>query len=88
MLQQRSVRAVAGLVGPAAPPLWDLLVTTLLAGTGAVAFAIVVAYLSSVAAVRLRLDPDTYGIPVVTSSVDLVGAVLLTGTAVALGVVA
>lgn len=81
-------RAVAGLVGPAAPPLGDLLLTTLLAGTGAVAFAIVVAYLSSVAAVRLRLDPDTYGIPVVTSSVDLVGAVLLTGTAVALGVVA
>ena len=81
-------RAVAGLVGPAAPALGGLLLTTLVAGAGAVAFAIVVAYLSTVAAVRLRLDPDTYGIPVVTSSVDVVGAVLLTGTALLLGVVA
>jgi mgtE-like transporter len=80
-------RAVAGLVGPAAPPLGELLVTTLIAGAGVVAFALAVAYLSGVAAVRLRLDPDTYGIPVVTSSVDLVGAALLTSVAIALGVV-
>ena len=58
------------------------------AGVGVVAFALAVAYLSGVAAVRLRLDPDTYGVPVVTSSVDLVGAALLTGVAVLLGVVA
>ena len=44
--------------------------------------------LSGVAPFRLRLDPDTYGIPVVTSSVDLVGVALLTTVAVALGVVA
>jgi mgtE-like transporter len=80
-------RAVAGLVGPAEPALVGLLVTTLVAGAGVVAFALAVAYLSAVAAVRLRLDPDTYGIPVVTSSVDLVGAALLTSVAIALGVV-
>jgi mgtE-like transporter len=80
-------RAVAGLVGPAAPALGGLLLTTLLAGAGVVAFALAVAYLSGVAAFRLRLDPDTYGIPVVTSSVDLVGAALLTSVAVLLGVV-
>ena len=80
-------RAVAGLVGPAAPPLPELLLTTFLAGVGVVAFALAVAYLSGVAAFRLRLDPDTYGVPTVTSSVDLVGAVLLTSVAVGLGVV-
>ena len=81
-------RAVAGLVGPAAPALGGLLVTTLMAGAGVLAFAFAVAYLSGVGAVRLRLDPDTYGIPLVTSSVDLVGAALLTSVAVVLGVVA
>ncbi len=60
--------------------------TTLVAGFGAVTFAFAIAYLSGVAAVQVRLDPDTYGIPIVTSSVDLVGAVLLTSTAVLLGV--
>ncbi len=81
-------RAVAGLVGPAAPALPGLLATTLVAGAGVVAFAFTVAYVSGVGAFRLRLDPDTYGIPVVTSSVDLVGVALLTTVAVALGVVA
>lgn len=81
-------RAMAGLVGPAAPSLGGLLLTTLVAGVGVVAFALAVAYWSGVSAYRLRLDPDTYGIPVVTSSVDVVGAALLTGVAVALGVVA
>ena len=81
-------RAVAGLVGPAAPALPGLLATTLVAGAGVVAFAFTVAYVSGIGAFRLRLDPDTYGIPVVTSSVDLVGVALLTTVAVALGVVA
>lgn len=78
---------MAGLVGPAQPGVAALVLVTLVAGTGAVAFALAVAYLTGVAAVRVRLDPDTYGIPIVTSSVDLVGVALLTGTAVLLGVV-
>jgi mgtE-like transporter len=81
-------RAMAGLVGPAAPALGGLLLTTFVAGAGVVAFALAVAYWSGVSAYRLRLDPDTYGIPIVTSSVDVVGAALLTGVAVLLGVVA
>ncbi len=79
--------AVAGLIGPADPGLGAVVGTTLIAGVGAVTFAFAIAYLSGVAAVQVRLDPDTYGIPVVTSSVDLVGAVLLTSTAVLLSVV-
>jgi mgtE-like transporter len=78
--------AVSGLLGPTAPGLADMVATTLVAGFGAVTFAFAIAYLSGVAAVQVRLDPDTYGIPIVTSSVDLVGAVLLTSTAVLLGV--
>jgi len=77
---------VAGLIGPALPGLGSVVVVTLVAGAGAVAFAFAVADASGVASVRLRLDPDTFGIPVVTASVDLVGALLLIGTAIALGV--
>ena len=35
--------------------------------------------------VEVNLDPDTYGIPVVTASVDFVGAVALIVTVVAVG---
>ena len=78
--------AVAGLIGPALPGLGSVVAVTLVAGAGAVAFAFAVAEVSGVASVRLRLDPDTFGIPVVTASVDLVGALLLIGTAIVLGV--
>ncbi len=78
--------AVSGLVGPAAPGVVAVIATALVAGFVAVAFAFAVAYLSGVAAVQVRLDPDTYGIPIVTSSVDLVGAFVLITTAIALGV--
>ena len=37
-------------------------------------FVIVVAYTTTIAAYRTDVDPDTYGIPIVSSSVDLVGA--------------
>ena len=36
-----------------------------------------VAYYGTIAAYRLGLDPDNYGIPLVTSSMDLVGAFAL-----------
>jgi mgtE-like transporter len=78
---------VADLFGQAGPGLATMVGGTLLAAVGAVTFALAVADLSAIAAVRLRLDPDTYGIPLVTSSVDLVGVVLLTAVFVALGAV-
>ncbi len=78
---------VAGWAGQAGPGLGTMVAGALLAGVGAVTFALVVADLSAVTAVRLRLDPDTYGIPIVTSSVDMVGAVLFTTVFVALGAV-
>ena len=37
----------------------------------------IVAYYSTIVSVRVGLDPDTYGIPLVTSSMDLFGAFTL-----------
>jgi mgtE-like transporter len=59
----------------------------LLGGLSAVVFVVFVAYYGSVASFRVGVDPDTYGIPVVTSSVDFVGAVALVVTIAALGLV-
>jgi mgtE-like transporter len=42
-----------------------------------VLFVVAVAYYGTVAAYRTGVDPDTYGIPVVSSSVDFVGAFTL-----------
>jgi mgtE-like transporter len=47
---------------------------------------VVVAYYTTMAAYRFGLDPDTYGIPVVMSALDLVGAFTLILAMVAVGV--
>jgi len=54
----------------------------LLIGLGALmiiigGLAIDLAYYGTVAAYRTGVDPDTYGIPIVSSSVDFVGAFTL-----------
>jgi mgtE-like transporter len=59
----------------------------LLGGAVATAFALAVAYYATASAVGLRVDPDTYGIPMVTSSVDFAGVVALVVAAAAFGVV-
>jgi len=45
-----------------------------------------VAYYGTMAATRVGLDPDTHGIPIVTSTVDFVGAVALIVAVISLGV--
>jgi mgtE-like transporter len=50
------------------------------------AFVLAVAYYGTVAATRTGLDPDTYGVPIVTSSVDFVGALALIVAVVMLGI--
>ena len=47
---------------------------------------VVIAYYGTLAAVRFGVDPDTYGIPMVTSSLDLVGAFTLILAVVLVGV--
>jgi mgtE-like transporter len=76
----------AALLHEASPGLLDMLAASMLGGAVAVAFVVAVAYYGTVASFRLGLDPDTYGVPVVTSSVDFLGAVALIVTIVALGI--
>ena len=82
------VASVAGgLTGHAGPALADLVSLAVLGGLLATVLVVVVAYYSTLAAVRFGVDPDTYGIPMVTSSLDLVGAFTLIVAAVAVGLV-
>ena len=50
---------------------------SLLGGFLATGVAMLVAYYGSIAAFRLGLDPDNHGVPLLTSTMDLVGAISL-----------
>ena len=78
--------AAASLIGVASPGLGLLVAASLMGGLLAVVFAVLIAYYGTLVAVRLGLDPDTYGVPMVTSSIDLVGAFGLILAIVALGI--
>lgn len=78
--------AAGGLAGHAGPAFIQLGAVAVLGGLLATVLVAVVAYYSTLAAVRFGLDPDTYGIPMVTSSLDLVGAFTLILAVVAVGV--
>lgn len=73
--------------GQTTPGLGDLMAVVLLAGVAATVLVVVVAYYTTMAAFRFGLDPDTYGIPVVLSTLDLAGAFALILAMVAVGVV-
>ena len=86
LLNGAGAHVVAGWLGKASPGLAPMLGASLLGAAGAVLFVVVVAYYSSVGAYRFRMDPDTYGIPAITSSVDCIGAIALVSAIVALGI--
>jgi mgtE-like transporter len=73
-------------MGEASPGPAQMLGASILGAIGAVTFVVVIAYYGSVTAYRFRLDPDTYGVPTITSSVDFVGALMLVSAIVALGI--
>jgi len=54
-----------------------MIAVTMVGGALATGFAIAVAYYGAIGAYRFGLDPDNHGIPLVTSSMDLVGAMSL-----------
>ena len=68
---------VARALGEDSPGLDHLVAASLLAGLAAMVVVLAIAYYGTIAAVRLGIDPDTYGIPMVSSTVDLVGALTL-----------
>ena len=88
------VFAIAGVVAElggvltdqASPGLAEIVAVSLLGGLLASLAVMVVAYYTTVVAIRFGLDPDTYGIPMVTSSLDFVGAFTLILALVAVGV--
>ena len=75
------------LTNQASPGLLDLVAVALMGGLLATICVVIVAYYSTIIAVRFGLDPDTHGIPMVTSSLDFVGAFALILAIVAVGVV-
>jgi mgtE-like transporter len=74
---------LASAVGQSTPGLFRLAAIAVVAGFFTITFVLAVAYYGTLAAFRVGLDPDNYGIPLVTSSVDFVGALALVLTVVA-----
>ena len=74
------------LTNQASPGLFDLVAVALIGGLLATICVVIVAYYVTIIAVRFGLDPDTHGIPMVTSSLDFVGAFALILAIVAVGV--
>jgi mgtE-like transporter len=67
------VLAVALFPDGSSPGLLAMVGISTLAGLIATTAAVLAAYYGSVASYRLGLDPDTYGIPIITAAVDLLG---------------
>jgi mgtE-like transporter len=77
---------VAEVLGERSPGLAEMVGLAVVGGAVSMVFVVFVAYYATVFAFRTGLDPDTYGIPVVSSSVDFVGAVTFIVTITVLGV--
>ncbi|MGI8806731.1 MAG: magnesium transporter [Acidimicrobiales bacterium] len=77
---------VGRLLSQASPGLVQMAVVSLLGGAFTVLFVVAIAYYGTIAAVRFGADPDTYGIPLVTSSVDFIGALALIVVIVSVGI--
>ncbi|MCA1832322.1 MAG: magnesium transporter [Actinomycetota bacterium] len=81
-----SAHVVSRGLGIATPGLLKMVEVSLIAGYLATLGAAIIAYAGAVATFRFGLDPDNHAIPIVTSSLDLLGVVTLVGTVVLLGV--
>jgi mgtE-like transporter len=76
---------VASALNKAGPGIVDMLAVSLIAGFLATTASVVVGFYSAVATHRFGLDPDNHSIPLVTSSLDLLGALSLILAIVILG---
>ena len=77
---------VGRALGHASPGILEIMVASLAGGMLSMALVVALAYYGTILAVRAGVDPDTYGIPVVSSSVDFIGAFTLILAIVALGI--
>ncbi len=78
---------VARLIGEPSPGLLAMVAVATIGGIAATVFAASVAYYGTVASTAAGVDPDTYGIPMVTSSVDFAGVIALIVTVAALSII-
>jgi mgtE-like transporter len=81
-----SADVVSALFGLASPGVLEMIGASLIGGMIATCFAVIVAYYGAIVAYRTGLDPDNHGIPLITSSMDLVGAFSLVLALVILGI--
>lgn len=88
VLNALGAELVGRLFGQASPGLGSMLALSVTAGLVVAVLVCAIAYYGTLAAYRLGLDPDSYGVPIVTSSVDFGGALVFVVTAVSLGIVA
>lgn len=75
----------AALIDLRSPGPVDMAFVALLGGFLATSFAVAIAYYAAVVSYRLGLDPDNVGIPLVTSSLDLIGSVCFILAVLAVG---
>jgi mgtE-like transporter len=80
-----SASIAAGIAGLRSPGFPEILALSMIAGFLATTCSVVIGYYGALAAYRLGFDPDSHGVPIVTSSLDLLGAVSLILTIVMLG---
>jgi mgtE-like transporter len=76
----------ASIAGLASPGVVKMVAISLIGGFMATVVAIGIVYYGAIATYRLGLDPDNHGIPLITSSMDLVGAFTLILAIVLVGV--
>jgi len=80
-----SADVAALAAGLHSPGTLEMIGVSCLAGAITTTFAVLVGFYGAVATYRLGLDPDNHGIPIVTSSLDLLGALALILAIVAFG---
>ncbi len=78
--------SVGALAGRSSPGILLLMAVAITGGLVATTFVAIVAYYGTFAAVRFGLDPDNHGVPLVSASLDLVGAATLIGALMVWGV--
>lgn len=79
-------QGTAELSNQSSPGLFSLIAVALTGGVAVTLFALVVAYYGTLLFVRFGLDPDNLGIPLVTASLDVVGALTFVGAIILWGV--
>jgi mgtE-like transporter len=74
-LRGAAAALIAEVMNLASPGIVVMVGVSLVAGMLATLLVIVISYYTSVATYRLGLDPDNHGIPIISSTMDLLGVI-------------